>query len=222
MSGHSGGPGPQEERSPHGSRVAADAAAAAVLVGAGAVLALHRLRPDLAPASHRLSEYAVGSWGWLMTLSFAAMATGVWLLRRALPPDTRLRPVRALLAVTAAGLMLSALFRTDVTDPNAARETVHTLASGGALLSLVAAAVWTVTLGREAIGWRRARVPAAGATSLAVLGVVISPATHDGPWTGVVQRLSYVALVVWMLLVCRAVGAARTRVPTGDRVRPPR
>jgi hypothetical protein len=178
-----------------------------VAAGAGAVLALHAVRPDLEPASHRLSEYAVGPWGWLMTAAFLALAAGMWLLRRALPAAGRLRPVRALLAVAAVGLVLSALFRTDVTTPDALRETVHTVASSSALLSLVAAAAWTITLGARAIAWRRARVPAGVATAVCVLGVALSPVAHDGPWTGVVQRLSYLCLTVWMLLVCRAIAA---------------
>lgn len=52
----------------------ARAAAAATLIAAAAVLALHVLRPDLEPASHRLSEYAIGPWGWLTTSVFAALA----------------------------------------------------------------------------------------------------------------------------------------------------
>lgn len=192
-----------------GARAAANAGAAAVLVGvsAGAVLVLHAARPELAPTSHRLSEFAVGPWGWLMAVAFLALAAGVWLLRRAVPSAGRLHPVRALLAVAVVGLVLSAVFRTDATTPDAFRETVHTVASGGALLSLVTAAAWTVTLAADAIAWRHARVPAGIATAVACLGVVISPLAHGGPWTGLTQRLSYASLVVWMLLLCRAIAA---------------
>ncbi|HSJ44579.1 MAG TPA: DUF998 domain-containing protein [Euzebyales bacterium] len=194
-----------------GWTAAARAAAVAALVAAAAVLALHALRRDLEPASHRLSEYAIGPWGWLMTLAFALVAAGVWLLRRALPADDRLRPVPVLLAVASIGFVVSAVFPTDPTRPDAVRETVHSVASSGALAALTAAALWTVTIGAGAIGWRRTRGPAGVATAVAALGVLISPLVHDSPWTGAVQRLLYVSLTVWLLLVCRTGGRASER-----------
>jgi hypothetical protein len=194
----------------------ARAAATAVLVGVAAVLALHVVRRDLAPASRRLSEYAIGPWDWVMTSAFLAVAAGAWLLRRSLWPARWLSPVRVLLAVAAVGLVVSALVPTDPTRPGAVREAVHSTASGGALLSLVIAATWTVTRGAPSIGWRRGRGAARVAATGAVLGVVLSPVAHDGPWTGVVQRLSYACLLVWMLLVCRAITAGG---PDGPRLR---
>jgi len=185
--------------------VSVRAAAAATLVAAAAVLALHVLRRDLAPASHRLSEYAIGPWGWLMALAFALVAAAIWLLRRALPPDDRLGPVPVLLAVASTGFLVSAVFPTDPTRPDAVRETVHSVASTGALVALTTAALWTVTVGARAIGWRGAHGPAGASTAVAALGLLISPLVHDSAWTGTVQRVCYVALTVWLLLVCRGV-----------------
>lgn len=187
------------------SSLFARATAAATLIAAAAVLALHALRRDLEPASHRLSEYATGPWGWVMTLAFAAVAAGVWLLRGALPATAPLRHVRTLLSVAAVGFVVSAVFPTDPTTPEGVRETVHSLASTGALVALIAAAVWTVTVGADAIGWRGARGPAAVATAIATLGVLIGPLVHDSPRTGTVQRVVCLALIAWLLLLCRAV-----------------
>jgi len=181
------------------------AAAAATLVAAAAVLALHVLRRDLEPASHRLSEYAIGPWGWLMTSAFAALAVALWLLRRALPPAAPSRYVRALLTIATIGFVLSAVFPTDPTRPDALRETVHTVASTGGLVALTAAALWTVTRGTGAIGWRRAHGPAGAAAAVATLGVLIGPLVHDSPWTGAVQRVVGLALTAWLLLLCRAI-----------------
>ena len=189
-----------------GSPAYAHAAAAGTLVAMAAVLALHALRRDLEPASHRLSEYATGPWGWLMTLTFAAVAAALWLLGRALPTTARLRPVRALLTIAAIGFGLSAVFPTDPMRPDALRETAHTVASTGALMALTAGAVWTVTRGADALGWRGARGTAAAATAVATVCVLISPVVHNSPWTGAVQRLCCLALTVWLLLLCRAVG----------------
>lgn len=180
------------------------AGAAAVLTSAGAVVALHVLRPDLGPAGHRLSEYAVGPWGWLMTAAFLLFAGGLPGVRRGLPTQGRLGPVRLLLGVGAVGMVVSAAFETDVTAPDAAREVIHSTASSGAFLSLVAAAVWTVTGARAVLAWPTPTVVPDVVVTLAVLGAVVSPLAHDGPWTGAVQRVSYVVLVIWLLLLSRA------------------
>jgi hypothetical protein len=185
-------------------RFGSTGSAAAVVVALAIVLGLHVLRRDLEPASHRLSEYAVGPWGWLMTSAFVLVAVGVWLLRRALPASTLLRPVRALLALAVVGFAVSGLVPTDPATPDAVSETVHSAASAGALMASAAAAMWTVTIGVESIAWRRALGPARVVTAVAGLAVVMGPWVHDGPWTGAVQRLSVAALAVWLLLVSHA------------------
>jgi hypothetical protein len=186
--------------------LSAAGSAAAALVAIVLVLGLHVLRADLEPASHRLSEYALGPWGWLMTSAFLAAATGVLLLRRVLPAGDRLRPARVLLAVAAVGFAVSALVPTDPLRPDAVREAVHSAASAGALVASTAAALWTVTIGVEAVDWRGALGPARVAVGIAALGALLSPLVHDGPWTGAVQRLSVGALFGWLLLICVAVG----------------
>ena len=195
------GTGPPPTRPPAGSGVVG---AAAVLASFGAVVALHLLRPDLGPAGHRLSEYAVGPWGWLMTTAFVTFAGGLLILRRRLPAQGRLGPVRQLLGVAAVGMAVSTVFETDVTASDALREAVHSTASSGAFLALVVAAVWTATAARAAVAWPTSPAVPDVAAALAVLGATVSPILHDGPWTGVVQRASYLALVTWLLLLSRA------------------
>lgn len=204
------------QRTASAHRCSPAGAAAAALVALVAVLGLHVVRADLEPASHRLSEYAVGSWGWLMTAVFALVAVAVWSLRRALPLDTRRSPVRALLATAAAGFAMAGIVPTDPSRPDAVRETVHTVASGGALMALTAAALWTVTIGAGAIGWQRARGPARVAATVGALAVLSGPLVHDGPWTGAVQRLACAALGVWLLLACLAVGRGGPSPVPGD------
>ncbi len=207
---------------PDGTAVRSTAVgSAAVLTSVGAVVALHVLRPNLGPAGHRLSEYAVGPWGWLMTAAFLGFTGGLLAVRRGLPAHGRLGPVRALLGVGAVGMVVSAVFETDVTAPHAAREVIHSTASSGAFLSLVAAAVWTVTGARAVLAWPTPTVVPDGIVTLAVLGAVVSPLAHDGPWTGAVQRASYVVLVIWLLLLSRARPVAAPP-PRHRRRRPPR
>ena len=52
-------------------------AATGIVVSAACVTLLHLLRTDLPPHAHRLSEYATGPYGWLMTLAFVALAAGL-------------------------------------------------------------------------------------------------------------------------------------------------
>ena len=64
---------------------------------------------------------------------------------------------------------------------------------------------------RDTLAWGRSRRAADTLTALAVVCAALSPVTHDGPWNGLVQRLSYAALAGWLLLLARAV--ARTQQP---------
>lgn len=183
-------------------------ATTALLTAATAVLALHAVRPDLDPVPRRISEYAVGRHGWLMTSAFLGFATGLWALGRGVAPlaaaHPRVRPVRVLLPVAALGMALAGVFETDVTTPDAPRELVHSVASSMAYTSLVATAVWTATVARGAVEWRVRRPIVDVVTVLVVLGAIASPVTHDGPYNGLTQRLSYLAVLVWLLLLAHA------------------
>ncbi|MBK6307759.1 MAG: DUF998 domain-containing protein [Gemmatimonadetes bacterium] len=99
------------------ARLSIAASATAML----ALLALHALRADLSPATHMISEYAVGAHGWVM-LCFNAFALASLALLGALA--TRVRGVTgwlglACLLVTAAGLAIGGAFPMDPTtnDP---------------------------------------------------------------------------------------------------------
>ncbi len=63
----------------------AGAAAARLAIVCFAAFALgialmHVLRPDYAPASHMISDYAVGPWGGVMTAAFGSASAGCLLL----------------------------------------------------------------------------------------------------------------------------------------------
>jgi hypothetical protein len=192
---------------PAGADATAGGVRAAAVVAVGAAVALHVVRSGTDPRSHRLSEYATGAWGWLMVVAFGAAAVAAWLLRGAVPEARGARAIRWLLAVAAVALVTSAAVPT-ATATVPLREAVHSLASTAATIALTAAAVWWVTLGRSVMAMRAGRVPAMVAASVAVAGVLVSPATHDGPWTGLVQRLTWLALAGWLALAA-GVGVRR-------------
>ena len=162
------------------------------------VAALHFTRTDLAPASHRLSEYANGSYGWMMTSAFISLSCGLL----AFGFDLWVRPERnavdrlciAAVAVAAVGTMLSGAFRTGGSD---LAETVHSRASAIAVVALV-----TLALGYSILRASRSREPDRVEATLAVIAGVLtllSPVFHHTPWTGLSQRLLWIVLLAWLL-----------------------
>ncbi len=75
--------------------VTALALSAATLVS---LAALHLLSPQFDPSWRMVSEYALGRYGWLLSLMFAFWAASSWALAAALRPRLRTRRGRAGLA----------------------------------------------------------------------------------------------------------------------------
>ena len=189
---------------------------AAFLASAVMIAVLHVLRTDLDPVRRRLSEYAVGRFGWVMTAAFVVFGIGLCALARAVrsadATTPSMRVLRALLGVSGVGMIVSGIFETQIgPDSVAWREVVHSQASALAFMALIVAALLTATVARNAMVWGASRGAADAITALAAVSAVISPLTHDGPWAGLVQRLSYAAALCWLLLAARATARHRYR-----------
>jgi hypothetical protein len=184
------------------------------LVAVVAVLALHVLRPDVAPMSHRLSEYAIGPYGGLMTAAFLCVGAALLTLTGAI--GTAGRPswslaVAGAVGLAGVGMVVSGFYRTDATRSGATADAVHSAASGFATLALIGAAVsWTTLASRRA-------APVALAAMALVLGSV-SPALHRSRWSGLSQRLLWSALVAWVIVA--ALELAQRRAGSGRPVEP--
>jgi uncharacterized protein DUF998 len=164
------------------------------------VVILHVVRTDLPPASHRLSEYANGPYGWLMTAAFVALACGIMALGITLGaergPGRRswIFPTIAFLA--GVGAFLSAAFPTGVSPTS---ESIHSRASALATLSIVALALaYSVSAARRQEDADADRVGIRLAIAVAAL-TAISPLVHETHWTGLGQRLLWVAVLAWLL-----------------------
>lgn len=97
----------QTAPAPDHVRLLATIAFASALTGLLSLAALHVLKPDLDPTWRMISEYALGPFGWAMTLCFAAMALGCFSLVGALMARAdRLRLKLGLIALAVAGLGL--------------------------------------------------------------------------------------------------------------------
>jgi hypothetical protein len=165
-------------------------------IGIVAVVALHVLRSDLAPISHRLSEYAIGRYGGLMTAAFACVGASLLALAGAIVGADRrwfACVVAAAVGVAGVGMVMSGVYRTDVSRSGETADALHSAASGMATLALIGAAVtWTAVASRRA-------APVVLATIGLALGAV-SPALHRSRWSGLSQRLLWLTLLAWVIV----------------------
>jgi len=94
-----------------------------------ALLLLHVLRPDYAPVHHFIRDYAVGRYGWVMTTWFLAMGSGCLMLLLGLvcsgPTLVTARIGTLVLGVASIGLVVSAIFPTDVRLPTTRAGEIH-------------------------------------------------------------------------------------------------
>lgn len=174
-----------------------------------ALLSLHVLRADLSPATHMISEYAVGDFGWVMTLCFYAFAIASLALFGALA--TRVRGVVGWLGliallVTAAGLAIGGAFPMDPTTNDPARMSQSGQLHGlGFMLGvpgeLFAVLLLTMHLRKQpawngrSLGWL------AAATWLSV--AVMAPLLMKGGAFGIPNRTFMIAYGAWMIVVAR-------------------
>jgi hypothetical protein len=158
---------------------------------------LHIVRSDLPPAAHRLSEYANGPYGWLMTMSFIALGCGLMAMTvifgvgRRRDIVARAIPAAAFLAGVAT--IASGIFKTGASGDS---EVLHSRASAVAVVAVVALALMHSRplnrhQGHDLIG---------ASLALVALGLVLmSPLLHHTRWTGLSQRLLWIVLLTWLL-----------------------
>lgn len=197
--------------------VAPTARAARIALGGAAAFlalfaALHVLEPEFDPSWRFPSEYALGSYGWVMVLAFLALASSCVSLFVALRPQlcTFVGKVGlGLVLLSAAGFILSALFTTDpITVGKAALTTSGQIHGWGAVFAnflAFGAAFITWILARNP-AWTPARWAMVGAVALIAIGLGwffsampsderFGPEVHIG-WSG---RLLMVAYSAWLI-----------------------
>jgi hypothetical protein len=111
-----------------------------------AIIGMHLLRPDLDPAQHRISEYAIGPYGALMASAYAASALAKLLLLLGLLRDGPMTWLagwaRVLLQFAILGVGVSWLFPTDAASGlSTARGALHDAGLVLNILSTVTAAL---------------------------------------------------------------------------------
>ena len=179
------------------------AATVTLLAGGGVcVTALHVLRPELEPRADRISEYAIGRYGPVMTAAFLAMGLGALVMATLVVEvgGRWSRGVGAAIGAAGVGLVMAGIWRTDPTRSGVLADSIHSRAS----------ALATVTLIGAALAWSVVRHPRPRrfdvASSLAVIAAVLGasgPALHDSSWSGASQRLLWLVLLAWLIVTGR-------------------
>jgi hypothetical membrane protein len=170
------------------------------VVGIGFVVNLHVLRTDLPPAAHRLSEYATGPHGWMMTTSFVALGCGLIALGVSLRSTSLWArnswAIPALAFLAGSATILSGIFQTGASTTE---ESIHSFTSAIAVVAVVMLAL--------AYSSRRARRRSSStpdAIGLTLAGIAfalaaLSPLLHHTRWTGLGQRALWIVLIAWLL-----------------------
>jgi hypothetical protein len=201
---------------------------------AAIILSLHAIKPEFEPSWRFISEYAIGSYGWIMQLAFllwAASCAALALAMRDAVPRAAVRAGRIVLLAASGSLILAGLFPQ---DPVTARPeelttagTIHGVASMVGIPAIpLAAMLVSGGLARRDPAWMPYRgmfLGAAHATWISLAMMVaylvwaVPSAGGFGPdvWAGWMNRLVVAAYLAWQLVVAKALIAIRrnARVP---------
>jgi hypothetical protein len=194
-----------------------------------AVAVLHFIRRDYDPISRVMSNYAVGPYGWLMTLAFLAFAWSFFAIalgfsiNGVLNAQTRTVPV--LLTVASVGLVGSAIFPTDVTaddSPSTPVGMVHILLGVLSFVCFVAAALIASQRFKQDKRWQSVYPPAfaLALSSLVAFAVFFVIKATQSPIGGLGQRVFLGLVLLWVFVVAvgmrQVVAQSSTQVSQSD------
>lgn len=156
-------------------------------------------RTDLAWQRAPLSFYLVGDFGLVVKAAYLALATGLLMLalgaRLAFGPQPRLPPW--LFALAGIGLVLTAVFDTDLDGSRSVTGRIHALAAQATFLLVSLAMLaqsWTL---RGVAGWQRRFMPALTLALVATAGLWLHAFWREPP-RGVMQKAVIVLILCWL------------------------
>jgi hypothetical protein len=170
------------------------------------IAALHFVRPDVNPVLEPMSNYAVGPYGFLFTAAdigsaLAALALMVGLYLGIAPPG-RSYVGLFLLGLYGVSELLAGIFPIDVGAEATTVGAIHNIVGNIAFFAFpVGVILLSLGMGKDE-RWRSLRLPALALASVIVLTVILTMVGFNvGIGFGVTQRLSNVAVILWMLVV---------------------
>ena len=171
------------------------------------IVALHFLRSDLDPIRRPTSEYAVGSYGFLMTSAFFSMSLGSFALviglYREVPQPARSRIGLGLLGLWAVGVLIAMTFPIDLEGaPQTISGTIHGINGPLAFFSLTGGVTLVSRRFKQDEKWRpfhRTALTLSLIMLAAFIATFLNIATESG-FAGLCQRIFLAAFVTWFFL----------------------
>lgn len=161
---------------------------------------MHVLKPETGIAGHAMSEYAIGRYGWLMTVAFLAVAAGQMAfavaLARGVRPAGRVAPV--LFGVAGLESVMEAVFRADGNGPVTTQGSLHVLFGVTSfLISIIAMFVLVRRFRRDPVwqGFARPTQLWAWASMVTLFSVPAFGQSHQG----IGQRVFVPVLLSWVV-----------------------
>jgi len=173
--------------------------------------ALHLLRRDLSPATHYISEYAVGRFGLLMSSALVILGIGTvalaFVIRATMAERWLVRIGTIVLFLSGLGTILTGLFRTDIDgQPSTIAGAIHGRAAFIAILfEAISVLILTAAFFRDN-RWRSYRP----VSLVFAVVVVISGALLQVLPRGTGERLLVYTLVLWLFVTALRMRAANT------------
>lgn len=170
------------------------------------LLLMHVLRPDYTIRTHMISDYAVGRYGWIMTTWFIAMSCGCQMLMFGLA-RSGLRTISfkigaGLLCVASVGLLISAIFPTDLEEaPSTRTGDIHTISFLINIVSIILSLIFLTVCFRSHPQWRSYQKFAIVLTLFVVISFFVQFFTlHRGAPYGLTNRVFVAVLFVWFFI----------------------
>ena len=172
------------------------------------VVVLHFLRPEYNPFNHAVSNYAVGSFGYLMTSAFYVLALGVFSLAlglfRIIALTKLSRVAILLLCLASSGMVVMGIFPGDahaLHPPATITGVVHWAAAGVSFLSImIAAFLLSVSFKSNERFQRFERLCFIFALAMVGTLLLYGILALVG-WIGIGQRVYLAVCLLWLLVL---------------------
>ena len=196
-------------------------AAAAVLFLGLTLIAMHAIQPGLNPATHYVSEYAHGRFGWLVMVAYVAAGAGVLVMAwsaGSVLSGTRSLALAICLALVGVGLIASGVTRLDLpaadgSVASTASGMAHELAGYVLLLGMIPGAFLVAATFRRDPRLSSAAMPAWIFAGSIVVTFVIAVMSLSLDLIGVGQRIFLATWVAWLIFVALQLSSAERPHP---------
>jgi hypothetical protein len=195
--------------------------AAAVLFLGLALIAMHAIQPGLDPATHYVSEYAHGPFGWLVMVAYVAAGAGV--LGIAWSAGTTLSGTRSValaicLALVGVGLIATGVTRIDLPAADGsvvstASGMAHELAGYVLFLGLIPGVFLVAATFRRDPRLSSAALPAWIFAGSIVITFVVAVMSQSLDLIGVGQRIFLATWIAWLVFVAVQLSSAERPQP---------